>query len=99
MWKGIPLLKSLRIVDVMVFMAKILPTLIHLVPPSLYRPRDEAASATVRGRNRTYAIGGMGERTVEFIDMSDFVMSASGDDDADFGTGIGEPAVFDARYA
>ena len=59
------------------------------------RPRDEAASATVRSRNRTYAIGGMGERTVEFIDMTDFVMP-SGDDP---GTGMeGEPAVFDARY-
>ena len=37
----------------------------------------------------------MGERTVEFIDMTDFVMP-SGDDP---GTGMqGEPAVFDARY-
>ena len=61
---------------------------------STCRPRDEAASATVRGRNRTYAIGGMGERTVEFIDMSDFVMSAADGDDV---TGMGEPAVFDAR--
>ena len=37
----------------------------------------------------------MGERTVEFIDMTDFVMP-SGDDP---GTGMeGESAVFDARY-
>ena len=49
----------------------------------------------MRGRNRTYAIGGMGERTVEFIDMSDFVMAAA--DGGDDVTGMGEPAVFDAR--
>ena len=36
----------------------------------------------------------MGERTVEFIDMSDFVMPAADGDDV---TGMGEPAVFDAR--
>ena len=36
----------------------------------------------------------MGERTVEFIDMSDFVMTAADGDDV---TGMGEPAVFDAR--
>ena len=51
----------------------------------------------MRSRNRTYAIGGMGERTVEYIDMTDFVMPA-GEDDAGTGMG-GESAVFDARYS
>ena len=37
----------------------------------------------------------MGERTVEFIDMTDFVMPSGDDPD----TGMeGESAVFDARY-